>query len=35
MAYLAAFTSAFLTRADSNGERELEEIADEAFGALQ
>lgn len=35
MAYLAAFTSAFLTWADSNGARELEDIVDEAFQALR
>lgn len=35
MAYLAAFTSAFLTWADTNGARELEEIVEEAFQALR
>lgn len=34
-AYLAAFTSAFLTWADTNGERQLEDIVDEAFQALR
>lgn len=35
MAYLAAFTSGFLTWADTNGERELEDIVEEAFQALR
>jgi AcrR family transcriptional regulator len=35
MAYLAAFTSAFLTWADTNGARDLEEIVEEAFQALR
>lgn len=34
-AYLAAFTSALLAWADSAGERKVEELVDEAFGALQ
>jgi AcrR family transcriptional regulator len=34
-AYMAAFTSALLVWADSNGERKLEEAMDEAFEALQ
>ncbi|MGZ4541343.1 MAG: TetR/AcrR family transcriptional regulator [Blastococcus sp.] len=34
-AHLAAFTETFLTWADGNGERKLEEIADETFDALQ
>lgn len=34
-AYLAAFTSAFLTWADTNGERELADIVAEAFQALR
>ena len=33
-AYLSAFTAAFLTWAESNGERELEDIAAEALQAL-
>ena len=35
MAYLAAFTSAFLTWADTHGERELEAIVEESFQALR
>jgi AcrR family transcriptional regulator len=34
-AYLSAFTAALLAWADSNGERELEDVLDEAFRALQ
>ena len=34
-AYMAAFTSALLAWADCNGERKVEELMDEAFGALQ
>ena len=34
-AYLSAVTAAFLAWADSNGERDLAEIVDEAFRALQ
>ena len=34
-AYMAAFTSALLAWADSSGERKIEELMDEAFGALQ
>jgi AcrR family transcriptional regulator len=33
-AYLAAFTAGLLAWADCNGERKLEEMVDEAFGAL-
>ncbi|WP_375539262.1 hypothetical protein [Blastococcus sp. TML/M2B] len=33
-AYLAAFTTALLAWADSGGERKLDEVFDEAFGAL-
>jgi AcrR family transcriptional regulator len=35
MAYLAAFTSAFLAWADNHGERELEDIVEESFQALR
>jgi AcrR family transcriptional regulator len=34
-AYLSAFTAAMLAWADSDGERELEDVIDEAFRALQ
>ena len=34
-AYMAAFTSALLAWADSNGQRKLEEVMDDAFEALQ
>ena len=34
-AYLSALTAAMLAWADSNGERELEDVVDEAFRALQ
>ena len=34
-AYMAAFTSALLSWADCGGERKIEELMDEAFGALQ
>lgn len=34
-AYMAAFTSALLAWADCDGERKVEELMDEAFGALQ
>ncbi len=34
-AHLAAFTVAFLTWAESNGERELEDVVEEAFRALR
>jgi AcrR family transcriptional regulator len=34
-AYMAAFTSALLAWADCDGERKIEELMDEAFGALQ
>jgi AcrR family transcriptional regulator len=34
-AYMAAFTSAVLVWADCDGERKLEELMDEAFGALR
>ena len=34
-AYLSAFTAALLAWADSNGERELEDVLDEAFRTLQ
>jgi AcrR family transcriptional regulator len=34
-AYLSAFTAAVLAWADSNGERELEDVLDEAFRKLQ
>ena len=34
-AYMAAFTSALLAWADCVGERKIEELMDEAFGALQ
>ena len=34
-AYMAAFTSALLAWADCGGERKIEELMDEAFGALQ
>lgn len=35
MAYLTAFTATFLAWADCNGERSLEEIAEESFEALR
>jgi AcrR family transcriptional regulator len=34
-AYMAAYTAALLAWADCNGERKLEELVDEAFGALR
>ena len=34
-AYLAAFTSGVLAWADSNGQRKIEELVDEAFDALE
>ena len=34
-AYMAAFTSALLAWADCDGERKVEELMDEAFGALE
>ena len=34
-AYLAAFTSALLNWAESNGERKIEELMDEAFAAIR
>jgi hypothetical protein len=34
-AYMAAFTAGVLAWADSNGERKIEELIDEAFNALQ
>jgi hypothetical protein len=34
-AYLAAFTSGLLAWADSNGERKIEEMVDEAFDVLE
>jgi len=34
-AYLSAFTAGLLAWADSNGERKLEELVDEAFDALE
>jgi hypothetical protein len=34
-AYLSALTAAVLAWADSNGERELEDVVAEAFRALQ
>jgi hypothetical protein len=34
-AYLAAFTSGLLAWADSNGERKIEEMIDEAFDLLE
>ena len=34
-AYMSAFTSALLAWADCDGERAIEELMDEAFGALQ
>ena len=34
-AYMSAFTSALLAWADCDGERKIEELMDEAFGALQ
>src|ERR671926_373422 len=34
-AYLSAFTAALLAWADSNGERKLEDVLDEAFRTLQ
>jgi len=35
MAYLSAYTMGMLTWADGNGERELEEVIDEAFDLLE